>query len=332
VPAEPRRPLYPPAEPYRTTRLRVSGGHEIHVEECGSPLGFPALVLHGGPGGGIVPYLRQGHDPARYRIVLFDQRGCGRSAPRAELAANTTWDLVADIEALRSHLGIERWQVCGGSWGSTLALAYAVTHPGRVTGLVLRGIFLLTQAELRWFYQDGARHVFPEAFAAFEAPIPPAERYDMIAAYHRRLTGEDAVERRRCARAWSLWEGNALALIPDPERIAGFAEDDFAETFAAIESHYFVNRGYFPQDGWLLSQAGRLKGIPGVIIHGRYDMITPVASAVALARACPDVRLEIVPDAGHTGTEPGIADATVRATDALADRLPGRAPTGEDRP
>ena len=241
MPDETRRPLYPPIEPYRTGRLRVSDLHEIHYEECGNPQGIPALVLHGGPGGGISGFLRQGHDPARYRIVLFDQRGCGRSTPRAELTDNTTWHLVGDIEALRQHLGIARWQVVGGSWGSTLALAYAVTHPDRVTGLVLRGIFLLTRAELRWFYQEGASHVLPEAFEAYQAPIPPEERGDMIAAYHRRLTGGDARIRQICARAWTLWEGHALALRPDPARLAEFADDGFAAAFAALECHYFVN-------------------------------------------------------------------------------------------
>lgn len=342
---EVRRGLYPAIEPYRTGRLRVSDLHEIHFEECGTPDGIPALVLHGGPGGGIMPYLRQGHDPARYRIILFDQRGCGQSTPPACLTDNTTWHLVADIEALRQHLGIDRWQVSGGSWGSTLALAYAVTHPERVTGLVLRGIFLLLERELRWFYQEGASHVLPEAFAAYQAPIPPEERGDMIAAYHRRLTGDDPALRQACARAWSMWEGSALALLPDPARIASFGEDAFAAAFAALECHYFTHRGFFPQDGWLLTQAHRLRGIPGVAIHGRYDMITPMSSAHALAQACPDVRLVVVPDAGHTGTEPGIADAMVRATDALADRIaaapalgqqaqPGTrwpAPTGEDQ-
>lgn len=311
--------------------MRVSDLHELHFEECGNPAGIPALVLHGGPGGGISPFLRQGHDPARYRIILFDQRGCGQSTPAACLTDNTTWHLVADIDALRQHLGIDRWQVVGGSWGSTLALAYAVTHPDRVTGLVLRGIFLLTQAELRWFYQDGASHILPEAFAAYQEPIPPDERQDMIAAYHRRLTGDDPAVRQTCARAWSIWEGSALSLIPDPARIAGFAEDAFAAAFAALECHYFMHRGFFAQDGWLLTQAHRLRGIPGVIIHGRYDIITPMSSAWQLAQAYPDVTLCVVADAGHTGTEPGIADAMVRATDALADRFAAMAASDNEK-
>jgi proline iminopeptidase len=312
-----RRPLYPLITPFRTGRLALSGGHEMYFEECGNPAGKPALVLHGGPGGGISPFLRQGHDPAAYRIILFDQRGCGQSTPYAGLEGNTTWDLVADIEALRAHLGIDRWQVVGGSWGSTLALAYAVTHPGRVTEMVLRGIFTLRKAEVDWFYQKGASFLFPELFDEFTAPIPAAERGDLVMAYHRRLTGADAGVRQTCARAWSRWEAGTLSLLPDPARVEEFGDDHFAAAFAAIECHYFANGGFFARDGWLLEQAGRLAAIPGVLIHGRYDVVTPLETAHLLAQAWPGARLEVVADAGHTGREPGIADAMVRATDGF---------------
>lgn len=314
-----RRPLYPAIAPYHSGRLRVSPLHDLYYEECGNPQGIPALVLHGGPGGGISPFLRQGHDPARYRIILMDQRGCGQSTPHASLDENTTWDLVADIEALRQHLGIDRWQVVGGSWGSTLALAYAVTHPERVTGLVLRGVFLLRKHEIDWFYQSGASHLFPDAWAQFVAPIPPEERGDLLAAYHRRLAGPDGAEKSACARAWSRWEGTTISLLPDPARAAAFSDDHFAAAFAGIECHYFAHGGFFASDGWLLAQAHRLAGIPGVIIHGRYDVCTPLSNAWDLHRVWPGARLEIIADAGHTGTEPGIADAMVRATDGLAE-------------
>lgn len=315
---EPLRPLYPEIEPYSTGRLRVSDLHEIHFEECGNPLGKPVIILHGGPGGGIAPFLRRSHDPERYRIVLFDQRGAGKSTPLGSIDQNTTWDLVADIEALRSHLGIDDWQVVGGSWGSTLALAYALCHPARVTEMIVRGIFTLRRAEVDWFYQHGASMIMPEAFARYQAAIPPDERHDMIAAYHRRLTGPAGAERTRAAIAWSGWEGAALSLIPSPTREEEFEDPAFAETFARIECHYFQNRGFFANDGWLLDQAHRLAAIPGVIIQGRYDLVTPAATAVALAQAWPGAQLVMVPDAGHTGMEPGIQDAMVRASDAFA--------------
>lgn len=317
-----RRPLYPAIEPYRSGRLRVSPRHEIHFEECGTPEGQPALVLHGGPGGGISPFLRQGHDPARYRIILFDQRGCGQSTPFAALEENTTWDLVADIEALRRHLGVERWQVVGGSWGATLALSYAVSHPERVSALILRGVFTLRRAEVDWFYEEGgASMIFPEAFAAYQAPIPPEERHAMVAAYHRRLTGPAGAVRAEAARAWTLWEARTISLLPDAAREAAWEAGGYAEAFARIENHYFHHRGFFAQDGWLLDQAHRLAGIPGAILQGRYDICTPVQTAHELALRWPEARLEIIPDAGHTGTEPGLADAMVRATDEFADRF-----------
>ncbi|MBI1172968.1 prolyl aminopeptidase [bacterium] len=314
-----RRPLYPSLAPYRSGRLKVSDLHEIHYEECGNPAGKPVVVLHGGPGSGISPFLRQGHDPARYRIILFDQRGCGQSTPFASLEANTTWDLVADTEALRQHLGIARWQVAGGSWGSTLALAYAITHPERVSELVLRGIFMIRQEEVDWFYEaGGASFLFPEAFAEYQAPVAPEDRGAMVAAYHRILTGPAGPARARAAQAWTLWEARTISLLPDPAREAAWDNGHFAEAFARIECHYFQNKGFFDHDGWILTNAHRLRGIPGTIIHGRYDACTPVKNAVDLAAAWPEARLILVPDAGHTGTEPGIAHAMVTATDAYA--------------
>ena len=307
--------LYPEITPYRTARLQVSGLHEIYFEECGNPKGKPAVVLHGGPGGGITPPMRRFHDPQAYRIILFDQRGCGRSTPFGSIEENTTWDLVNDIEALRSHLGIERWQVFGGSWGSTLALAYAETHPQRVSELILRGIFTLRRAELLWFYQEGASWLFPDAWEDFVAPIPPDERGDMIAAYHKRLTGRDQSMLAECARAWSRWEGTTISLLPNPERVAEFSGDQFSYAFARIECHYFFNKGFFREDGQLLKDAGLLRGIPGTIVHGRYDMATPLAIAWDLHKAWPEADLNIIPDAGHTAFEHGIAAALVKATD-----------------
>jgi proline iminopeptidase len=309
-----RLDLYPPIAPYREHRLAVSGGHTLYVEECGNPNGQPVLIVHGGPGGGSNPTMRRFHDPDRYRIVLFDQRGCGRSTPNASLDNNTTQDLVEDIERIRTELGIESWQLFGGSWGSTLALAYAEAYPERISAMILRGIFLVTKAELRWFYQDGCSWIYPEAFADFQRPIPVAERDDMVAAYHRRLTSHDLEVRLAAARAWSVWEGTTLSLIPEPERVARFGADGYALAFARIESHYFVNGGFFHRDGELLLSAGRLKGIPGVIVHGRYDVVTPAKSAVLLNQAWPGSELRIVADAGHAMTEPGIIHELIRAT------------------
>ena len=306
--------LYPALSPYREHRLNVSGGHTIHIEECGNPQGQPVLVVHGGPGGGSNPAMRRFHDPTHYRIILFDQRGCGRSTPNAGLHDNTTADLIADMERIRETLGIERWQLFGGSWGSTLSLAYAEAHANRVTGLILRGIFLVTQRELRWFYQDGCGWIYPEEFAAFQEPIPVGERGDLIGAYHRRLTGSDLTLQLAAARAWSMWEGSTLSLLPDLNRVKRFGTDTYARAFARIECHYFVNGGFFPRDGELLLEANKLSGIPGIIIHGRYDVVTPVQSAWALHAAWPGSHLRIVADAGHAMTEPGIVHELVAAT------------------
>ena len=313
-----RLTLYPEIVPYRTGRLKVSDLHEIYFEECGSPAGKPAVLLHGGPGGGINPVMRRYHDPRAYRIVLFDQRGCGRSTPHASLEENTTWDLVDDIERLRIHLGIERWQVFGGSWGSTLGIAYAETYPERVTELVLRGIFTLRRSELEWFYQEGSSWMFPDAFEDYRRVIPEAERADMIAAYHRRLTSPDPDVQIEAARAWSAWEGKTLSLLPDADRVRRFSEDHYALAFARIECHYFVNRGFFGSDDQLIEDAHRLTDIPGVIVHGRYDVVTPVKIAFDLARNWPQAKLRVVPDAGHAMTEPGIVHELVAATSGFA--------------
>ncbi|MGQ0671844.1 MAG: prolyl aminopeptidase [Hyphomicrobium sp.] len=306
--------LYPSIVPYRQGRLDVGDGHEISFEECGNPAGEPALLVHGGPGGGSNETMRRFHDPHHYRIILFDQRGAGRSTPHASLEANTTWHLVDDMERLRRHLRIERWQLFGGSWGSTLSLAYAEAHPARVSALILRGIFLLRRRELLWFYQDGCSWLFPDAWAEFVRPIPEGERGDMIAAYHRRLTGPDPHVRLEAARAWSIWEGTTLAMKVDPERIRRFGEERYALAFARIECHYFINGGFLKRDTQLIDEAPRLAGIPGTIVHGRYDVVTPVRNAFDLAAVWPVARLRIVEDAGHAMTEPGIIDELVAAT------------------
>ena len=311
--------LYPAIEVFRAGRLAVGDGHEIYFEESGNPRGKPVVIVHGGPGGGSNPNMRRYHDPARYRIILFDQRGCGQSTPHASLDANTTWHLVADMEKLRQRLDIARWQLFGGSWGSTLALAYAQTHPERVSDMVLRGIFTLRRAELEWFYQSGADWIFPDTFAPYRELIPEAERGDMIAAYYRRLTGSNAATRLAAAKAWSMWEGSALSLIPDPERVRQFGSDDYALAFARIECHYFVNAGFFERDDWLLSRIDRIRHIPCSIVHGRYDMCTPLKIAYDLSKAWPEAEFRIVADAGHAMSEPGIVRELMAAAARFAD-------------
>jgi proline iminopeptidase len=309
-----RLTLYPSLEPYRSGTLDVGDGHSMYFEECGNPEGEPALLVHGGPGGGSNPTMRRFHDPNHYRIILFDQRGCGRSTPNASLDANTTWHLIADMERLREHLQIERWQLFGGSWGSTLALAYAETHPQQVESLILRGIFLVRRAELEWFYQEGCSWIYPDAFAPYQEVIPPVERGDMIAAYYRRLTDNDPRVRLAAAKAWSVWEASTLSLLQDVERIRNFGADAYALTFARIECHYFINGGFFNRDDQLLADAGRLQGISGTIVHGRYDVVTPVKNAWDLKRVWPTAELRIVADAGHAMSEAGIAHELVSAT------------------
>ncbi|NEO89588.1 MAG: prolyl aminopeptidase [Moorea sp. SIO3G5] len=309
------RELYPPIEPYNQQTLTVSNLHTIYFEESGNPQGQPVVVLHGGPGGGSQPVYRQYFDPQKWRILMFDQRGCGKSIPHAELEQNTTWDLVSDIEKLRVKLGIEQWVVFGGSWGSTLSLAYSQTHPERCLGLILRGIFMLRQKEIRWFYQEGASYIFPDAWEDYIKPIPEAERHDLISAYYRRLTSPDPQTRNSAARAWSIWEASTSKLFQDPTLIQKFGEAEFADAFARIECHYFVNQGFFEPEDQLLRNINRIKSIPGVIVQGRYDVVCPMVSAWELHRAWPEAELIVVPDAGHSMAEPGIRSALLEATD-----------------
>jgi proline iminopeptidase len=309
------RTLYPEIEPYDTGMLKVSDLHTLYYEQSGNPNGKPVVFQHGGPGGGTNPKCRRFFDPAVYRIVLFDQRGCGKSTPHAELHDNTTWNLVNDIERIRTHLGIDRWQVFGGSWGSTLALAYAETHPERVTELVLRGIFMLRRWELEWFYQKGCDALYPDAWETYLHAIPEAERGDMMSAYYRRLTSTDPVVRVEAARAWSVWEGATSYLYQDEGHIQSSGEDEFALAFARIECHYFVHGGFFEYDDQLLRNVGRIRNIPAVIVQGRYDVVCPMRSAWDLHRAWPEADLRIVQDAGHSAFEPGNISELVKATD-----------------
>jgi proline iminopeptidase len=307
--------LYPPIDTYNTGKLKVSSLHEIYYEESGNSKGKPVVFLHGGPGGGSDPKQRRFFNPDRYRIILFDQRGCGKSTPYANLQENTTWDLVTDMEKLRVHLGIEKWQVFGGSWGSTLALAYAETHPGRVSELVLRGIFLLRKQEIDWFYQRGASILYPDAWESYIGHIPEAERSDLLTAYHKRLTSPDPQVRLAAARIWSGWEGRTSKLIPEEEFVGHYEEDEFALAFSRIEAHYFVNRGFLESDDQLLRNVQRIRGIPAVIVQGRYDVVCPMESAWALYRAWPEAEMIITPDSGHSAFEPPNSRALVAATD-----------------
>ncbi|MEO0697189.1 MAG: prolyl aminopeptidase [Pseudomonadota bacterium] len=313
------RSLYPPLEPLDARMLKVSDNHEIYYEVSGNPAGTPVVVCHGGPGGGTTPSMRRYFDPTRYKIILFDQRGCGRSKPRASLEDNTTWHLVEDMEKLRTHLKINRWHVFGGSWGSTLALTYAQKHPDRVTALFLRGIFLVRQEELHWFYQEGASWIFPDAWEGFLAPIPETEREDLITAYYKRLIGTDAEAQLACARAWSAWEGGTVALLPSLERVQSFSTEAFSLAFARIEAHYFVNRGFFDRENVILENIDRIRHIPAVIVQGRYDVVTPMKAAWELHKAWPEAAFELIPDAGHAASETGIVDALIKATDRMAD-------------
>ena len=314
------RTLFPPIEPYRTQTISVSEGHRLHVEECGRSDGLPVVFLHGGPGAGCERYHRRFFDPDVYRIVLFDQRGSGRSTPHAVLQGNTTQHLVADIETIRTTLGIDQWVVFGGSWGSTLGLVYAETHPQRVLALVLRGIFLCRPRDIHWFYQDGASFLMPDHWQDYRDIIPESERDDMVSAYYRRLTGPDEVACMAAAQAWSQWEGRASTLLPKKEVVGHFVDPHTALSLARIECHYFMNDSFLEEDQ-ILNNVQRLRNIPGYIVHGRYDVVCPVEQAWALHQAWPGSHMHIIQDAGHSATEPGIVDALVAATCRLSMRL-----------
>lgn len=312
--------LYPEVEPYARHRLTVDSPHELYLEESGNPEGIPVLVVHGGPGGGCEDYYRRFFDAERFRIILLDQRGAGRSRPLAELEGNTTQSLVDDMEQVRCFLGIERWLLFGGSWGSTLSLVYAEAHPERVLGLILRGIFLCRPEDIRWFYQDGAGRIFPDYWADYVAPIPEAERSDMVTAYYRRLTSENELVQIQAAKAWSVWEGRCATLEPNPRVVEHFAHPHTAIALARIECHYFMNQAFL-EPGQILRDARRLADIPGIIVHGRYDMVCPLDNAFALRAAWPQAELRIIRDAGHSASEPAITDALMRAVDDLVDQI-----------
>lgn len=309
------RTKYPAITANKTGFIDVSDGHRIYWEESGNPIGKPIIFLHGGPGGGTDPSQREFYDPKAYRIILMDQRGCGKSTPHAKLENNTTWDLVADIESLREHLKIDRWVVFGGSWGSTLALAYSIMHPQKVKAIVLRGVFMCRRSELEWFYQAGAHHIFPDAWDPYLNAIPENERSDLMAAYYKRLTSSDKATQLKYAKIWSIWEASTSRLFYDPKIVAKFDDDDTALAFARIECHYFVNGAFFKSDGWLLENAHKIKDIPVRIAHGRYDVVCPVKSAWELKKQLPNAVLEIIPDAGHAAGEAGTTDALIRFTD-----------------
>lgn len=315
------REFYPEIEPYKTSHLKVSDLHTVYFEEVGNPQGKPVVFVHGGPGGGIDPSHRRYFDPKVWRIILFDQRGCGKSKPFSELKDNSTWDLVADMEKIREELKISDWTVFGGSWGSTLALAYAISHPNKVKGLILRGIFLLREKEIRWFYQEGASFIYPEPWAHYLAAIPQAERGDLVNAYYKRLTSSDTSTRTQAAKAWSIWEGSTSKLFTDPKFIEHFAGDEFADAFARIECHYFVNKGFFKTDNWLIENVDKIRHIPTWIVQGRYDVVCPAISAYELNQAFPESKLFIIPDAGHSATEPSIRSKLIEATDHFGSIL-----------
>ncbi len=312
------RDLYPPITPHHTGMLPVSGLHALYYEESGNPTGKPVVFIHGGPGGGCPPIYRQFFNPEQWRIILFDQRGAGKSTPHAELRDNTTWDLVADIERLRQHLKIDQWTVFGGSWGSTLALAYSQTHPDSCVGLILRGIFMLRSAEIQWFYQYGASQIYPDAWQDYLKPIPAEERHDLVKAYYQRLTSDDRHIRLEAAKAWSVWEGSTSRLLPTAASKTTYARPEFAEAFARIECHYFINQGFFESEDQLLRNIERIRHIPGVIVQGRYDVVCPMVSAWDLHQAWPEAEFIVVSDAGHSAFEPGIQTELLNATDRFA--------------
>ena len=311
--------LFPNIEPFNTFSLPVSDLHTIYVEESGNKNGKPVIFLHGGPGGGVDPKYRRYFDPEKWRIIMFDQRGCGKSTPFAELEENTTWDLVSDIEKIRNHLSIDKWVVFGGSWGSTLSLAYSQTHPDSCKGLILRGIFLVRKKELDWFYQEGANNIFPDRWESFLEPIPVEKRDNLMQAYYEILTGEDHSKKIEAAKAWSTWEGSTVKLLEDENFISDFSDDKFAEAFARIECHYFMNNCWFDSDNYLIENMHKIRDIPGVIIHGRYDIICPVIQAWDLHKAWPEADLHIIPDAGHSIFEDGIKNKILEYTDRFSN-------------
>lgn len=312
--------LFPEIEPLKKYWFRVSDVHELYVEECGNPDGQPVVFLHGGPGAGFSPFHRRLFDPVHYRIILFDQRGAGQSRPHADLRDNTTWDLVEDIEKLRKHLGVKQWLVFGGSWGSTLAIAYAETYPRSVSHLVLRGIFLCRKEEIKWFYQEGADKIFPDVWKEYLKPIPVNERGDLVAAFYKRLTSPDEQVRLDAAKAWSGWEGATVHLIPDEKTMTKFTSDMMAVALARIECHFFTNGCWFKSDDQLLRDVDKIRHIPAVIIHGRYDVVCPVKNAFDLHRVWPEARLQIVADAGHAVDEPGILRELIGAVEKFKNR------------
>ena len=311
--------LYPEIIPYNSFKLKVSDIHEIFVEESGNPDGKPVIFLHGGPGGGIEPVYRQYFNPEKWRIIIFDQRGCGQSTPHAELTDNTTWDLVDDIEKIREKLNIESWTVFGGSWGSTLSLSYSITHPSRCEALILRGIFLLRKKEIDWFYQSGANNIFPDKWEAFIKPIHKDKRNNLLKAYYEILTGDNHEKKIEAAKAWSTWEGSSVRLILDENFISDFGDEKFAEAFARIECHYFMNNCWFPTENYLIENIDKIRNIPCVIVHGRYDIICPVVQAWDLHKAWPEADLHIIPDAGHSIYEEGIKNKLIEYTDKFID-------------
>lgn len=311
--------LYPEIEPFDSGMLKVSDLHEIYYERVGNPDGIPVVFLHGGPGGGLIPLYRRFFDPKAFHVVLFDQRGSGKSKPHAELEENTTWELIKDIETLREKFGVEKWYVFGGSWGSTLSLAYAETHPDRALGLILRGIFLTRRKELEWFYQYGASEIFPDFWERYRDEIPEDERGDMMSAYYKRLTSDDLETRLSAARAWSVWEGSTSKLYPDKNLMDHWEGEDEALALARIECHYFMNNSFFPTENYLIENVDKIRGIPTVIVQGRYDVVCPAVSAWELHRAFPESDLQIIPDAGHSISEKGISSALIAAMDKIRD-------------
>ncbi len=306
--------FFPAIEPFNTFKLNVSSLHTIHVEESGNKNGKPVIFLHGGPGGGTEPIYRQYFDPSKWRIIIFDQRGCGKSTPPSELTDNTTWDSVADIEKIRDYLNIDKWTIFGGSWGSTLSLSYAIKHPNRCTALILRGIFMLREKELKWFYQEGASFIYPDAWEKYLEPIPKDKRHNLMSAYYEILTGDDKQARFQAAKAWSIWEASTSKLIQNKKSLHHFEDDNVADIFARIECHYFVNKGFFEYDGWILDQIDIIRNIPSVIVQGRYDVVCPMITAWELHKKWPEANFHVIPDSGHSMLEAGIRNKLIEYT------------------